>query len=374
MVFFYKTAGFTSHELKRYVGFLVFLSYSAKEVGHASFYSAVFLCRLRQIFAEAFNCADFTDDVMLRLMNLFSLSPKEAADYCLPVPFFRIGDGFLRYDGFLSIMGPAMGLLTVAIRKYESAWNSTLGSTLAYAADTLKASLPKCPHCEIAVRRKFKGGDVDLAIYDPVNRHLLICEVKTVYDKFRTTHQMHRFEEAKVNVERAVKQLAITQDALANGRLDVSTIFGRKLPTPYKVDAALLTWLDPIDLTMNTSDEQVLSLNFATFIYLFGQSNGDLPMMIRTIRELRNIWCLAVHRKLDLGQPEIDADLEVQISAFDDYESLEGLGLSAMTLEELRILQSMGWIKPSIVPGQREFASYLAETRVQLSTLGYLSS
>jgi hypothetical protein len=100
---------------------------------------------------------------------------------------------------------------------------------------------------------------------------------------------MHRFEEAKVNLERAIDQLRLTTNALATGGLDVSTIFGRKLAVPLHVDGVLLTWLDPIDLTMNTLHEAILSVNFATFIYLYRRSNGDLPIMIRAIRELRSV-------------------------------------------------------------------------------------
>jgi len=206
---FTSATGFASRELTNYVGFLVFLSFAARTVGHPRLYAEEFLRTLRKLFAEAFGCADFSDDVMLRLMNLFSLTPKEAQDYSLPVPFFRMGSHYLRYDGFLSIMSPAMGLLTIVIRKHEASWSRTLGSTLAHAADVVAASLPPYPEVAVAVRRNIAGrGDVDLALYDLTRRHLLICEVKTVYDKHRTTYQMHRFEEAKVNVQRAVDQLA----------------------------------------------------------------------------------------------------------------------------------------------------------------------
>src|ERR1035438_3342922 len=80
---------------------------------------------------------------MLRLMNLFSLTPKEAQEYSLPVPFFRLGNQYLRYDGFLHIMCPAVGFLTIVIRKHEASWSRTLGSTLAHASDVVAASLPR---------------------------------------------------------------------------------------------------------------------------------------------------------------------------------------------------------------------------------------
>ena len=254
---------------------------------------------------------------MLRLMNLFSLTPKEAQEYSLPVPFFRLGNQYLRYDGFLHIMCPAVGFLTIVIRKHEASWSRTLGSTLAHASDVVAASLPTYRDVAVAVRRNIAKGDVDLALYDLTRRHLLICEVKTVYDKHRTTYQMHRFEEAKVNVQRAVDQLARTTAALNAGDLTVTTIFGQKLPPPLHVDRALLTWLDPVDLTMDTPHEHVLSLNFATLRYLHKRCNGNISTMVRSIKELRNIWCLAVERPLELGQPTISSHLEVQVPALD---------------------------------------------------------
>ena len=212
---FTSAAGFTSRELTNHVGFLVFLSFAAQTVGHPRLYAEDLLRTLRRLFAEAFGCETF-DDVMLRLMNLFSLTPKEAQEYSLPVPFFRLGNHYLRYDGFLHIMCPAM-TATIVIRKHELSWSRTLGSTLAHASDVIAASLPTYRDVAVAVRRNIAGGDVDLALYDLTTRHLLICEVKTVYDKHRTTYQMQRFEEAKVNVQRAVDQLARTTAALNTG-------------------------------------------------------------------------------------------------------------------------------------------------------------
>src|ERR1019366_6246612 len=314
---FTSATGFTSRELTTYVGFLVFLSFAAQTVGHSRLYAADLLRTLRKLFAEAFGCGDFSDDVMLRLMNLFSLTPKEAQEYSLPVPFIRLGNQYLRYDGFLHIMCPAVGFLTIVIRKHEASWSRTLGSTLAHASDVVEASLPTYRDVAVAVRRNIAKGDVDLALYDLTRRHLLICEVKTVYDKHRTTYQMHRFEEAKVNVQRAVDHLARTTAALNAGDLTVTTIFGQKLPPPLHVDRALLTWLDPVDLTMDTPHEHVLSLNFATLRYLHKRCNGNISTMVRSIKELRNIWCLAVERPLDLGQPTISSHLEVQVPALD---------------------------------------------------------
>jgi hypothetical protein len=366
---FTSATGFTSRELTNYVGFLVFLSFAARTVGHSPLYPEQLLRTLRKLFAEAFGCADFDDDAMLRLMNLFSLTPEEAQDYSLPVLFFRIGGYYLRYDGFLSIMSPAMGLLTIVIRKHEATWSRTLGSTLAYAADVVAASLPPYQDVAVAVRRSFAGrGDVDLALYDLTRRHLLICEVKTVYDKHRTIYQMHRFEEAKVNVQHAVDQLERTSATLSAGELSLATLFGRKVPPPLHIGKALLTWLDAVDITMDTPHEDVLSLNFATLRYLYRRSAGNITAMVRSIKELRNIWCLAVVRPLDLGQPSIKSHLEVQVPAFDSDTDLAMLGLSTLTLEELRAL-SEAWNLQGKPVERGDYVSYLDETRTSVARL-----
>lgn len=73
-------------------------------------------------------------------------------------------------------------------------------------------------------------------------RHLLLCEVKTVYDKHRTVLHMHRFEEAKVNVARAVGQLRDATAAVNSGAVDMHAIFQKKLPQPLRVSTSLLTW------------------------------------------------------------------------------------------------------------------------------------
>lgn len=365
---FTNAAGFTSRELTNYVGFLFFLSFAAQTVGHPRLYTADLLRTLRDLFAGAFERTDFSDEVMLRLMNLFSLTPKEAKEYSLPVPFFRIGSQYLRYDGFLHIMSPAMGLLTILIRKHEASWSKTLGSTLAHAADIVAISLQPYPNIAVAVRRNFAGGDVDLGLYDITRRHLLICEVKTVYDKHRTTYQMHRFEEAKVNVQRAVDQLARSTAALKAGSLNVAMIFGRNLPAPLHVDKALLTRLGPVDITMDTPHEDVLSLNFATLRYLYQRCNGNITNMVRSIKELRNIWCLAVQRPLDVGQPTVNSYLEVQVPALDSDNDLSSLGLPTLTLQELSRL-SKTWEAQGEPSRRDEYVSYLDQSRSSLSNM-----
>jgi hypothetical protein len=365
---FAESAGFTSDSLTAFAAFLVFLDFAADQVGHSLWYDQPKLLTLCGIFREAFSCESLPDGQLAHLLDLFSLPPQAAADWSLPVPFFRIGDRYLRYKGFIGIMSPSMGLLTIAIRKHEAAWSRTVGSTLARAADVLAASLPPFDRMRVAVRRGVKGkGDIDLALYDSVSGHLLICEVKTVYDKHRTVRQMRQFEDAKVRLSHAVNQLRTSIAAVSSGDLSMTSIFGCPLPPPTRIDGALLTWFDPIDLTMGSTDEDLFSVNFATFRYMLRRSEGDLPVMLRAVTELRNVWCVAIRRLLDLGQPEIDSDLEVQVSVVDAASDIDRLGLSPLAVELVRQLPALpeNWRDSPETAGTA--VSYLKDT-VQVLT------
>jgi hypothetical protein len=115
-----------------------------------------------------------------------------------------------------------------------------VGSSLAQAADTLAAMLPQTARLKVAVRCNYSGGDVDLALYDDQKCELLLCEIKTVFDKHRTDSLMHRFDEAKVNVSRAASQLRSTEQAIASGHLTLKQLFRIDVPPPSRVHMDLL--------------------------------------------------------------------------------------------------------------------------------------
>ena len=184
-----------------------------------------------------------------------------------------------------------------------------------------------------------------MALYDTQSGHMFICEVNTVYDQHRTVSLMQRFEDAKVKVARAVKQLRDIAEMLDSSSLSMQAVFGTELPAPTAVHPLLLTWLDSVDLTMGASDEDVLSLNFSTFRLVVGLCRGDLAAMARCVQELRNVWSVSTRRPLDLGQPGAKADLEVQVGMLDSPEDIASLGLSPLSLEILSELPTLpdGW-------------------------------
>lgn len=350
-------------------GFLVFLRFAAETVGHSYWYDEPLLVTLWSTYTQAFpqHSSMISSDALLAAVRGFSMAPSEAANYLIHPPFFWLHGKFLRNPCFLGAHNLLCGLLAIAIRRHERAWSQTMGSSLALAADTLAAMLPQMTRLKIAARRKYSGGDVDLALYDVQTRELLVCEVKTVYDKHRTDGLMHRFEEAKVNVDRATSQLRATEQAIASGQLTLKQLFGIGDPPPSRVHIALLTWLDPIDVTMGTPHENVLSMNFATFLWLAHASAGDVRALAAATRELRNLWAVALARQLDLGQPELTADVEVQGGFLDARANLATLPLSPLCCRVIEHMQAVDDVPPQ---GEAmQWISYLEDTRRVLSSL-----
>jgi hypothetical protein len=293
------------------------------------------------------------------------MTPSKAAEYLIHPPFFKLNGRYLRNPCFLKVQNFTVGLLTIAIRLHEKAWSRTLGSSLAKAADTIISMLPELPRLKVSARRRYPGGDVDVALYDIETQELLVCEVKTVYDKHRTDSLIHRYEDAKINVQKACSQLRETVRAISAGEISMRQLFNTDLSEPQRVHRVLLTWFDPIDITMGTPEEEVLSMNFATFIWLIRAAQGDVKAMAKSVIELRNLWTLSVVRKFDLGQPELTSELERQTSYLDKRSSLDGLSLSPLTEWIVNELDSVDDV---VQPDREEkYVSYLEDTRAILS-------
>lgn len=356
--------GSSAFVLAALAGFMVFLDFAEGVAKHSFWYDKDILKTLWRIHVQAYpQYAAIPEDKLLGALHAFSMAPTEASTSLMHPPFYRLHGKLLRNPCFLRAHAPIASLLTIAIRRHERVWNNTLGSTLARAADTLATMLKPVSRLEIAVRRNFPGGDVDLALYDTVSHELLICEVKTVYDKHRVDSLLFRFEEAKVNVDRACFQLAATERAIASGQLTMNGLFGKKLSQPTRVHKALLTWLDPIDLTIGTQHEAIISLNFASFLCLVHSSGGDFPSMTKSIHELRNLWPVARTRSLDLGQPGLNADVEVQVGLLDARDKLAQLPLNELTRKIVAELVSIS-DDDAVLESGESWVSYLTDTQV----------
>jgi len=363
---FENEAGVDLRGMTALTGFLYFLDFAADTVGHSYWYDEDFLKKLWGIYITAYpKYSSINANTLINSIKSFSLPPSEAAKCLLHPPFFYLHGRFLRNPCFLEAHNPIAALLIIAIRRNEKAWSRTLGSSLALAADTLAAMMEKTDRMKVSVRRKYPGGDVDLALYDVQTEELLICEVKTVFDKHRTDSLMYRFEQSKVNVQRAASQLRSTKHAIESGELTLKQLVGIEGASPKCVHMALLTWLDPIDVTMGTPDEDILSLNFATFLWLVRACAGDVQAFAVATRELRNIWCVAITRSLDLGQPELTADVEVQRHLLDTRSDIAALPLSSLTLNIIEQLKSIDDVSSD--HNLTSWISYIEDTREALT-------
>ncbi|NYT79805.1 hypothetical protein H0A71_22825 [Alcaligenaceae bacterium] len=358
---FEQAMGVDAERLAALSGFLVFLEFAAEQVKHSYWYDEAKLIELWEVYVLAYpQYGAVKGPSIVDTITRFSMAPSEAATTLMHPPFYLLHGKFLRNPCFINVQGITATLLTIAIRRHERDWNNTLGSTLARAADTLKSLMPVLSCLDVAVRRKFPGGDVDLALYDTQTNELLVCEVKTVYDKHNVDSLMHRFEEAKVNVDKAASQLEETALAISGGKLSMATLFGKKLAAPKAVHKVLLTWLDPVDLTMGTEYEEVMCLNFSIFIYLIHASQGNVQAVATVVRELRNVWPVALSRPLNLGQPKLTAELEVQTNLLDRRSDLERLDLSPLSRKIIADMGSVDEVAASAQPAS--WISYLSDS------------
>lgn len=354
--------GIDSRAMAALASFLVFLDFAANTAQHSFWYDEQFLVRLWEIHVEAWTqYRDIPAATIMAAVRSFSMPPSEAATLLIHPPFYFLHGRFLRNPCFLGAHNPIANLLIIAIRRHEQSWSETLGTTLAQAADVVVSLLPTFPHLKAVSCRKYPGGDVDLALYDTQSRELLLCEVKTVYDKHRTDSLSRRFEEAKVNIAKAVSQLRASNKAISAGSLTLKHLFGLGEPPPIRVHLAVLTWLDPIDLTMQTADEDILSLNFATFLWLAQQSGGNVQLLAAAIHELRNLWAISTNRPLDLGHPELKVELEVQRGLLDARDKLAELPLSPLTRQIVRQFPSIDDLPPGQIDSPT--ISYFEDTR-----------
>jgi hypothetical protein len=120
-----------------------------------------------------------------------------------------------------------------------------------------------------------------------------------------------------------------------------------------------------VDLTIGTQDEDILSLNFATFRLLLNQAEGNVDLLCRTARELRNIWCASELRRIDL-QTEFPTKIEVQIPVLDSAADLEALSLTPLTRAVLDHLPALPDTWRTSDP-QLPVVSYLADTIAALA-------
>ncbi len=255
------------------------------------------LFELFESFAEEFERDPIERDEFNRLMDLFASDPEVAWRIGSAVPFLRVGSWYRSWPFVYHAMLPELVFITIIQSKRADIWSTTFGSDLARAADYLAAQLPKFENVTVVTRRKKNGiGDIDLGIYDHESGELLICEIKTVFDRFRTEFQSSNFTDDRVNFQKAVQQLNAARDALSSGLWSLKEIVGKGVPPkPSKICRMVLLWRDHINPSLDGS-EFVPSCDFATFRYLFTRCAGKPSLVAESVEQLEKIFWVSNYR------------------------------------------------------------------------------
>lgn len=296
-------------------------------------------------FAEEKGLVPFKEDRFNQLVEFFSASPEILVSWGIATPFVRIGEWLAYWPFAHHILPPSLTFLTLLMRKHPEDWNNTVGSELAKVADAVCAELPDIDGLFFATNKVKKGiGDIDLAIYDSRLRVLLLCEIKTVFDRFRTNYQLSNFTGQRVNYKKASAQLKISADAIERGVWQISDIFNRKLcGPPARILPLVLTWYDQYNPWVGMDTINPESCNFRVFRYLFAQSNGDLVKVYEAIAQLSRIYCVASLRssQLPVGDESIAVKREVQTDLLPPERTLNDMPISNFVKKEIKTLSKL---------------------------------
>jgi hypothetical protein len=230
------------------------------------------------------------------LVNFNAVTPEEGLEWGLQAAFIRFGETFAAWPFVFHVLHPDLNFLTLLFRRYNDLWSRTIGADLALVADRMAARMPDDGRFIARARRKRKGvGEADLAILDRATGDVMVLELKTVFDRFRTHAQLSNFTEQRVNFDKAIVQARRAADAIRDGDWSLRDLFGKEAPTsPSIVTPALLTWWDTYNPTLG-SDDSIICSNFACFEYLLAESTG-LPDLVSALEELPRLYCPAVLR------------------------------------------------------------------------------
>ncbi len=291
-------------------------------------------------FTSEHNIATIPEDRFHSMLDFFSAPPEVIESWGIALPFVRFGDWLAYWPFVHHILPPSLTFLSLAMRKYPNDWNNTVGAHLAEVAKAVCAGL-QAEEDLLYVTTKSKAGvgDIDLGIYNPKSQVLLLCEIKTVFDRFRTNYQFSNFSNQRVNFSKAAAQIKASMDAIHTGTWPLSDIFGRRLDGPPKrILPLVMTWYDQHNPWLGDNIEGLVSCNFRVFQHLFSQASGDLVMVYESIMQLSQIYCVATLRplRLSIADKSIAVDREVQTDLLPMEETLLSMPLSDLVREEIR--------------------------------------
>jgi len=286
---------------------------------------------------EEFKFFEGSQDDMKNLLTCMSTTLDESLKWGLTVPFVRFGQIYMRWPFAYHVIHPNLTLLAILMKRNPNAWNNTVGSCSAKVANYLLSYLDNQEHLKFATCKvKKRIGDIDIAVLDEKTNSLLLCEVKTVFDRFRTNHQSSNFTKQRVNYEKAANQLIESQHAIESGKWKLSEIFGNvNSSKPDSIYKIVLTWWDIVDLYKETDNSDIATTNFSSFIYVFNKAFGDIEKIHRALIELSSIYCPSVRLKdyIKVDDLYMSWSLEKQTDALPPSSHISRKSISSFSSE-----------------------------------------
>jgi hypothetical protein len=295
----------------------------------------------------------------ISMIQSCSPSLDDAITWGLSLPFVRFGEWYLRWPFVFHVLHPNLTTLAILMKRAPEAWNNTVGSHSAKVATYLASKLYVSAELKITTCKIKKGvGDIDLGVLNIESGDILLCEVKTVFDRFRTNHQISNFAEQRVNYSKAVQQLRATENAIESGAWKVPDIFGsnRERPPTARILKIVLTWWDIFDPFKGTCDADVATCNFNTFIYLFNEAKGDLWSVYTSLLELSSLPCPASPRQdyVAIDDFRFDYAVDVQTDALPPKSDPRRAALSPLSVTVIQDIASFpeNWREKVLASGE----------------------
>jgi len=275
-----------------------------------------------------------------------SASVEEATAWGLAVPFVTFSDWYLRWPFAFHVLHPGLAALAILMKRGQKEWDKTVGAQSAKVAYYISNQLQNFRSLILCQCRIKKGvGDIDIGMFDPETGNIMLCEVKTVFDRFRTNHQLSNFVEQRVNYDKAVKQLRATEHAIKAGDWQIKDIFGIREATPSagQIFKVVLTWWDIFDPFKGTEDSEIASSNFDTFVYLYNEAKGDLAALHTSLRELSTLACVTHPRDdyTEIDDLRFDYRIDAQTDILPPGSHSSRQSLSALSQQVIADLASM---------------------------------
>jgi hypothetical protein len=295
-------------------------------------------------------------DIFRALLEFHSLTLEEAQSWGIQAPFLRFGDTYMAWFFVYHVLSPNLHFLSLLARRYEQLWGRTVGANLERVADWLGGQLPAVSRLKWAARRRRKGvGEADLVLLDTDTGHVLVIELKTVFDKFRTHLQMTNFTEQKVNFPKAIVQAQTAALAIRDGQWTLHDIFGKDVPEqPSVVTPMVLTWWDTFNPTLGT-DAPTLCCNFDTLLFLLNRAEGDVGAVVLALEELSSVYCpgVLVPAGVYANGEDFEFRIETQsdvLPPIADLERLISSPLAREAISDLPVARDVADLQPEEGP------------------------